>query len=59
MIALPIKARFKRVDIKKLLANPVLKKELMVRVIVATQLREGIVTTIEEANRAYERALCR
>lgn len=45
----------KRVNIKKILKDPDLKRELMVRVIIATQAREGIVTTYEQANTAYQK----
>lgn len=43
-----------RIDIRALLADPVLRRELMVRVIIATQAREGIVTTREQAEAAYD-----
>ncbi len=39
----------KRVDIKAILADPILRRMLMVRVIMATQAREGIETTAENA----------
>ncbi len=39
-----------------LLADPAKRKELMVRVIIATQAREGIETTREQAETAYEKA---
>jgi hypothetical protein len=45
-----------RVDIKSILADPEQRKELMVRTIIATQAREGIVTTREQAEAAYEKA---
>jgi hypothetical protein len=38
----------------EILADPVKRKELMVRCIMATQAREGIETTREQAERAYE-----
>ena len=44
----------KRVDIKAILANPVLRRELFVGVIVSTQAREGIVTTHAQAEAAYD-----
>lgn len=44
----------RRIDIKGILSDPLLRRELCVRVIVATQLREGIVTTLEQAERAYD-----
>lgn len=43
-----------RVDIKAILANPTLKRKLMIEVIIATQAREGIVTTREQAACAYD-----
>jgi hypothetical protein len=44
-----------RVDIKKLLANPVSRRRLMVPVIVATQAREGIETSTAQAEAAYDK----
>lgn len=44
-----------RVDIRAILADPALRKSLMVSTIIATQAREGIVTTIEQAEAAYEK----
>ena len=41
-------------DIKKLLSDPVKRKALMVSTIIATQAREGIVTTAEQASAAYD-----
>jgi len=38
-----------------LLADPDKRKELMIRVIIATQAREGIDTTREQAESAYEK----
>lgn len=43
-----------RVDVKGILRDRQLRKELSVRVIIATQAREGIVTTREQAEQAYE-----
>lgn len=43
----------RRVDIKKILADPDLRRKLMVSTIQATQAREGIETTKEQADRAY------
>lgn len=43
----------KRVDIKAILADPDLRRKLMVSTIQATQAREGIETTEEQADRAY------
>lgn len=47
-----------RVDIRSILADPALRRELMVRVIIATQAREGIVTTVEQAEHAYDAVRC-
>jgi hypothetical protein len=45
-----------RVDIGKILADPVQRRELMVRALIATQAREGIETTREQAEQqAYDR----
>jgi len=46
-------ANDKRVDVKKILADPDLRRKLMVSTIQATQAREGIKTTEEQAERAY------
>jgi hypothetical protein len=43
----------KRVDLKKILTNPDLRRRLMVSTIQATQAREGIQTSLAQANRAY------
>jgi hypothetical protein len=43
----------KRVSLRKILADPDLRRRLMVSTIQATQAREGIVTTEEQAQRAY------
>jgi hypothetical protein len=45
----------KRVDIRAILADPVQRKQLMVSTIIATQAREGIVTTVEQAEAAYDK----
>ena len=42
-------------NIKKILSNPETKRELMVRVIIATQAQEGIETTTEQAEAAYDK----
>lgn len=44
----------RRVDIKAILTDPVQNKELAIRTIIATQAREGIETTREQAEYAYE-----
>ncbi len=43
----------RRVNIKAIMADPRQRRDLMVRVIQATQAREGINTTEEQAERAY------
>jgi hypothetical protein len=45
----------KRVDIRAILRDPALKRELMVRTVIATQAREGIETTREQAEHAYDK----
>lgn len=45
----------KRVNIKAILADPAQRRELMVQTIIATQAREGIVTTQEQAEAAYDK----
>lgn len=44
----------KRLNLKAILANESLRRKLMVETIKATQGREGIVTSTEQANRAYD-----
>lgn len=44
----------RRVNMKALLADDDLRRELMVSTIQATQAREGIETTREQAERAYD-----
>jgi len=44
-----------RVNIRAILANPLKRKQLIVAAIVATQAREGIVTTVEQAAAAYDK----
>jgi hypothetical protein len=46
-------ARERRPDVKRILADPDLRRKLMVSTIQATQAREGIETTEEQADRAY------
>ena len=48
-------ATMKRVDIKAILADDNLRKELMVGTIQALQAREGIETTREQAEWAYDK----
>jgi len=45
----------KRVNIKKILQDPIKKKELMVRSIQFLQNIEGIDTTREQAENAYDK----
>lgn len=44
-----------RVDIKSILRNPAQRRELMVATLIATQAREGITTTREQAEAAYDK----
>ena len=44
-----------RVDIKAILRDPVQRRRLMIGCIIATQAREGIVTTPEQAAAAYDK----
>jgi len=45
----------RRVNIKAILANPKLRRELMISTIIATQAREGIDTTYQQASDAYDK----
>jgi hypothetical protein len=45
----------KRVDIKAILLDPIKRKALLVAAIRAIQAREGINTTQEQAEAAYEK----
>jgi hypothetical protein len=47
--------KMRRVNIRAVLGDPVQRRELMVRCIVAIQAREGIETTQEQAEAAYDR----
>jgi hypothetical protein len=40
--------------LRAILANPALRRKLMVACIIATQAREGITTTEEQAEAAYD-----
>lgn len=53
----PSAMRSRRVNIRSILADPHLRRELMVGVIVATQAREGITTTRAQAEAAYDAVL--
>ena len=46
---------FRRVIIKELLADSVVRRRLMINVIIATQAREGITTTWAQAAAAYDK----
>lgn len=41
--------------LKKIMADPTLRRRLMVGCIVAAQAREGVTTTLEQAEAAYDR----
>jgi hypothetical protein len=43
-----------RLDIRAILANPAQRRKLFTAVIIATQAREGIVTTQAQAEHAYD-----
>ena len=47
----------KRVNIRKILDTPELRRKLMVDSIIATQAREGIVTSRAQAEAAYDKVL--
>ena len=47
----------RRIDIKALLRDPLEHRRLMVATIIATQAREGIHTSQEQAERAYDHFL--
>ena len=44
-----------RINMVDLLADPVARRDLMIQVIMATQNREGIETTYEQAEAAYDK----
>ena len=44
-----------RANVRAILRDPKQRREMMVRVIIATQAREGIDTTREQAERAYDK----
>jgi len=46
----------KKWDIKKILSDEKLREDLIVQTIIATQAREGIKTTEEQARLAYRKA---
>jgi hypothetical protein len=45
----------RRFDIKAILRDPEMCRELFIRTLIATQAREDIVTTREQAEAAYDR----
>jgi len=45
----------KRIDIKAILRNPRQRRELMIQTLIATQAREGITTTPEQAAVAVDK----
>ena len=45
----------KRVDLKAILNDTNYRKEIMVGALIAIQAREGIATTIEQAEYAYDK----
>lgn len=50
---MPKKTR-RRVNIEEILADPELRRELMIDTIIATQAREGITVTRERAAEVYD-----
>ena len=49
------KRKNRRVDINAILGSPTLRRELLVRTLIAIQAREGIEVTRERAEEVYER----
>lgn len=49
--------KLKRYDIKKILADPVQRREMIIRGTIAIQAREGIDVTYEEAARSYDQVM--
>jgi len=45
----------RRINLKAILDNPALRRTLLAQVIVATQAREGIVTSLADAYAAYDK----
>lgn len=50
-------SKTRRVDIKSILTTPHLRRTLMIDTLRATQAREGINTTQEQAERAYNKVV--
>ena len=46
----------KRINIREILRNPEQRRLLMVNCIIALQAREGITTTVAQAEAAYDKA---
>ena len=46
--------RSRRVDLERILSVPLMRRELLVNALIALQAREGIVTSREDAERAYD-----
>ena len=46
-----------RVPIKEIMKDPVKRKKIMIRTIIAIQAREGITTSYEQAEAAYNKSL--
>lgn len=44
-----------RIDIKKILSDPKMRKMLFCEAIIAIQAREGVVTTKEQSEAAYDK----
>lgn len=44
-----------KIDLKSILRNPFKRRKLLVRVIIATQAREGITTSLTQAEAAYDK----
>ena len=56
-LELPSKGKLKRYDMKKLLGDPKykdLRRSMMVSSLIATQAREGVDVSFEEAYRVYD-----
>jgi hypothetical protein len=47
----------RRINIKRILADPILRKELFIDCLIATQAREGIETNREQAEEAYNKVM--
>lgn len=52
-----IKPKLKRFDIKKILANPELRRWIIASSTVATMAREGIDITLEESLASYDKVM--